>query len=239
MGYNYTRPLKIDIDESTRLLAAAMGLPLVDGVFPTLVLTGALGTVGGILLTGMAIFGGSLMFTIIVNEMAGESAGERLRKVWLVGVGLIIGVAIEAVIAPTISAGLNMARFRVFGAAVILVIAMAIANDGIARRLPDHTAAYIVFAGLLFSVNPAGIEFDLMVDLELVARAVSAALVSVAFGSVIAVAGPKLDDILDLHAFRIGSAIALALIPLSFWGIVPGTASLAALTFAAMFALDI
>jgi hypothetical protein len=54
-----------------------------------------------------------------------------------------------------------------------------------------------------------------------------------------ATAGPVLDRWLDVEAFKIGSGIALALVPLSIAGLLPSLASLAVFGLAVGFALDL
>ncbi|ELK55723.1 hypothetical protein D320_03011, partial [Haloferax sp. BAB-2207] len=54
-----------------------MGLPLIDGIFPALIIAGAMTTaagdpsIAGILQTGLLIFGGSATVAVILAEMDG------------------------------------------------------------------------------------------------------------------------------------------------------------------------
>ncbi|MFW5920163.1 MAG: hypothetical protein ACOCSF_08275, partial [Halanaeroarchaeum sp.] len=63
---------------ATRLLATVMVLPLVDGIFPALVLAGALSSVTGIFEVGLLVFGGSATMAVILAEMD-ETPREQAR----------------------------------------------------------------------------------------------------------------------------------------------------------------
>ncbi|MFB6176310.1 MAG: hypothetical protein ABEI99_04055, partial [Halobaculum sp.] len=54
------------VEGPTRLLATVMALPLVDGIFPALVLAGTLDQPLRIVETGLLIFGGSATMAVIL-----------------------------------------------------------------------------------------------------------------------------------------------------------------------------
>ena len=57
--------------EGTRLLATVMALPLVDGIFPALILAGAVTSAVGVLEVGLLVFGGSATLAVVLAEMEG------------------------------------------------------------------------------------------------------------------------------------------------------------------------
>ncbi|ELY57453.1 DUF5794 domain-containing protein [Natronolimnohabitans innermongolicus] len=220
----------------TRLLALVMMLPLIDGVFPALILAGALDDPLGAIQVGLLIFGGSATVAVILAEMSGTPR-EQAAIVLLVGIPLIVLSAVQAALAPAIESVINIDIFERFAALVIAAIAAKTASATIGEYLPNPMV--IIGLGLVASLEPAGAEFVIMADPSLVANATLAAAIGVAFALSIALGGPYLRMYMDIDRFRFGSAVALGLLPLSLLGMAFGQAPLAALIVAGVFALDV
>ena len=224
------------VGRGTRLLATVMSLPLIDGIFPALIIAGALSSPLGIVETGLLIFGGSATVAVILADFDGTPK-ECARAVLLVGLPLIAVAALEAAIAPTLKDLLNLVIFERFAALVILAIAASTASARVGHYLPRP--AVIVGLGLIASLNPAGLEVTFVSDPGLILRGATAAAVGVAFGLAIALAGPQLRRWVDLDRFRFGSAVSLGLLPLSIIGLPFGEyAPLGALALTALFAIE-
>jgi len=219
-----------------RLLALVMMLPLVDGVFPALILAGALDDPLGAIQVGLLIFGGSATVAVILAEMDG-SPREQAAVVMLVGIPLILLAAVQAALAPTFESLVDIAIFERFAALVIAAIAAKTASATIGDYLPNPVV--VIGLGLVASVDPAGLTVQVMTDPVLVANATLAAAIGVAFALTIALTGPYLRTYMDIDRFRFGSAVALGLLPLSLLGMAFGQAPLAALLVAAVFAVDL
>ncbi|PSP32330.1 hypothetical protein BRC64_07015 [Halobacteriales archaeon QH_10_67_22] len=222
---------------ATKLLATIMCLPLVDGIFPALVLTGAMDSAVGILQVGLLIFGGSATVAVILAEMDGTRR-EQVTAVLGVGAILVPVAAIEAALAPTIQSALTMPVFERFAGLVILAVAAKTASARVGDWLPRP--AVIVGLGLVASVVPSGLSVTVSTDLALVARATAAAAVGVGFALLVALLAPWLRSAVDIDRFRFGSAVALGVLPLSIFGLVPGDApiALAVLAVTALLAFD-
>jgi len=222
---------------ATRLLATIMCLPLVDGIFPALVLAGLLNTTTGILEVGLLIFGGSATVAVILAEMDGTRR-EQATAVLGVGAVIIPVAALEAALAPTIESVLTMAVFERFAGLVILAVAAKTASARIGEWLPRP--AVIVAAGLVASLDVGGFSVSVATDATLVARAVAAAGVGVGFALLVALSAPWLRSMVDIDRFRFGSAVALGVLPLSLFGLVPSNApiALAVLAVTALLAFD-
>ncbi|QCC55459.1 hypothetical protein DV706_13870 [Natronorubrum bangense] len=219
-----------------RLLALVMMLPLIDGVFPALILAGALDDPLGAIQVGLLIFGGSATVAVILAEMSGTPR-EQTAIVLLVGIPLILLAAVQAALAPAIGSVLDNVIITRFAALVILAIAAKTASATIGDYLPNPVV--IIGLGLIASFDPSGASIILMDDPALVANAVLAASVGVGFALAIALGGPYLREYMDIDRFRFGSAVALGLLPLSMLGMAFGQAPLAALIVAAVFAIDL
>lgn len=227
--------LRGEVSGPTKLLAIVMFLPLIDGIFPALILAGGIDSVAGILQVGLLVFGGSAVLAVILAEMDG-SPKEQAKVVLLVGAGLLPLAAIEAALAPTIASVLDLVIFERFAALVIAAIAAKTASARIGEYLPSP--GVIVGLGFIASVDPAGAQIVFLPDPGLILRAVAAAGVGVVFALGVALFGPWLRENLDIDSFRFGSAVALGVLPLSLLGVTPEQAPLAVLLVAFVLAFD-
>ncbi|ELY94148.1 hypothetical protein C483_03250 [Natrialba hulunbeirensis JCM 10989] len=218
-----------------KLLALVMMLPLIDGVFPALILAGAIDDPWSAVQVGLLIFGGSATVAVMLAEMNGTPR-EQVAIVLLVGIPLILLAAVQAALAPAIETVLNEEIITRFAAVVILAIAAKTASATIGEYLPSP--GVIIGLGLVASIDPNGAAFTMMDDPTLVVNATLAAVAGVAFALAIAVSGPYLREYMDIDRFRFGSAVALGLLPLSLLGMAFGQAPLAALVVAALFAIE-
>ena len=229
--------LEQQVGGATRLLATVMALPLVDGIFPALVVSGALTYPFGIVETGLLIFGGSATVAVILAEMEADRP-QQIRSIALLGAVLIPAAALEATIAPTIYNLLAPEIFERFAGLVILTIAAKTASSELGEYLPRP--AVIIGLGLIASFQPSGAELVFVTDPWLVARAAAAAGVGVGFALAVAVLGPHLRGSVDLDLFRFGSSVALGMLALSVLGLMPTDApvALGVLGVTAAFSLD-
>jgi hypothetical protein len=203
------------VGDGTKLLATVMGLPLLDGIFPALLLAGAVDSTLGIIQTGLLIFGGSATLAVVLAEMEGTRR-ELMTSVLAVGVVIMTVAAIEAALAPTVESLVNLDIFTRFAALVILAVAAKTASATIGEYLPSPGA--IILLGLVASIDPANAELAFVSDPMLVVRGVAAAGVGVAFAFSVAVLGPWLRGAVDIDRFRFGSAVALGVLPVSLLG---------------------
>ncbi|WP_135826278.1 DUF5794 domain-containing protein [Halorussus ruber] len=226
--------LEQQVGGATKLLATVMGLPLVDGIFPALVLAGGVSTVTGMLQVGLLVFGGSATVAVILAEMDGTPR-QQAASVLTVGVGIVALAAVEAAFAPTIESVLRPETFKRFAALVMLAIAAKTASSRIGEYLPGP--GVIVGLGMIASFQPSGFELA-VVDYGLILRATAAAATGVGFALAVALTSPWLRDVVDIDRFRFGSAVALGVLPLSLLGLAPGNAPLAVLAVTSLLAFD-
>lgn len=227
--------LERQVGGATRLLATVMILPLVDGIFPALILAGAMDNPIGILQVGLLVFGGSATLAVILAEMEGEPR-EQLRSVATVGAIIIVVAAAEAALAPTIKSVLNLEIFERFAAIVIAAVAAKTASSTIGDYLPRP--AIIVGLGMVASFQPAGAKLVTVPDPMLILKGAAAAAVGAGFAISVVLFGAHLRTMLDIDRFRFGSAVALGVLPLSLLGLAPGNAPLAVLLVTGLLALD-
>jgi hypothetical protein len=201
--------LERQVGGATKLLATVMALPLVDGIFPALVVAGVMGSAAGVVETGILIFGGSATIAVILAEMDG-SRREMATSVLLIGAVIIPVAAIEAAFAPTLRGFLNLAIFERFAGLVILSIAAKTASAEFGEYLPSP--AVIIGLGLVASFDPSG--FAVETSMEYVVNGTAAAAIGVGFALAVALLSPHLRGRVDIDRFRFGSAVALGVLAL-------------------------
>ncbi|MFC7165940.1 DUF5794 domain-containing protein [Halospeciosus flavus] len=221
---------------ATRLLATVMLLPLVDGIFPALVIAGALDSVAGIVQVGLLVFGGSATVAVILAEMGDTSTRQQFRSVLLVGVPLIILAVVEAALAPTIASVLDVHIFERFAAIVILAIAAKTASATIGEYIPGP--AVVVGLGAVASLTLSNPTLVVQTNPTLMLHAAAAALVGVGFALGVVAFQPYLRRIIDIDRFRFGSAVALGTLAISLFGIVPTYVPLPVFVVAGILAID-
>ncbi|WP_115891279.1 DUF5794 domain-containing protein [Haloferax sp. Atlit-48N] len=227
-----------------------MGLPLIDGIFPALIIAGALTTtagtpsVAGILQTGLLIFGGSATVAVILAEMDGTRR-EQLTSILLLGALLIPVAVAEAALAEVIAEVLYFERFHRFAGLVILAVAAKTASSKVGEYLPSPSV--IVGLGLVASFNPGGIETVVSAGTSLLTAnpvrlfsAGAAAGTGVGFAGAVALFAPQLRGNVDIDLFRFGSSVALGMLALEVLGLMPTQApvALGVLAVTALFAFD-
>jgi len=150
----------------------------------------------------------------------------------------VIGAVVVAALAPTVEAVLAPATFERFAAVVILAVAAKTASARIDDWLPRP--AIIVGLELVASVDPANARFVRALEPGLLMRAGVAGLVGALFAVAIAALDPWLCHAVDNDRFRLGSTVALGILPLGFLGLIPGDApsALAVLCVTALLSFD-
>jgi hypothetical protein len=229
--------LEQQVGGATRLLATVMALPLVDGIFPALVIAGALNSPLGIIETGLLIFGGSATVAVILAEMDGTRR-EQVISVLALGALLIPVAGLEALFAETLKSVLNFEVFQRFAGLVILAVAAKTASAKVGEYLPSP--GIIIGFGLIASVDLGGAALVVDPNVEIVLRAVAAAGTGVAFALAVALFAPQLRGVVDLDRFRFGSSVALGMLAIDVLGLLPTQApvALGVLGVTALFAYD-
>jgi hypothetical protein len=232
-------PIALRLEEqvggATKLLATVMLLPLIDGIFPALVLADALDTTVGILQVGLLVFGGSATVAVVLVEMEADPV-QQSKEVLMVGIPLILIAGLEAAAAPTIASVIDIVIFERFAALVIVAVAAKTASSTIGEYLPK--ASVIIGLGAIASLEPSGLALAVTSDTGLIMRGMAAGGVGVGFALLLVLLRPRIEDMVDIDRFRFGSAVALGTLALSIVGWVPESAPLPVFAMAALLAID-
>lgn len=218
-----------------RRLALVMGLPLIDGVFITLVLAGVLETVAGILITGAVVFMGGASVAVIVSDLTGRPV-DHLPTVALVGAIIVPVAAVQAMLAPTLASVIDVAVLERFAAVILLAIAAGMASDRIGQYLPRH--GVIVVLALVASVQPNSLAIQPAIAWDQAIAAVAAAGVAVVLAGTLVLVNSHVRSALDPRRFEVGGACSLAWLGIALITPLPENGAILILGMALVIALE-
>lgn len=194
-------------DPGTRRLAFILCLPLVDGVFATLLVTGAVNTFSQMLNVAVTIFTGAGALAVLYSES--ENVSEALKMVNSVIPVLFIGVVAVALVAPVFEHMFNTELLKYAAGIAILSISLQILDLEVAKKFPPSA---VILTGLVLSfrgVSRAPLTF------EYVAPALTTAGLAI-FGLYLASGLKKYS--MELDYIRYGAFAVLGIISLSLFG---------------------
>lgn len=195
-------------DEGTRRLLFILCLPLVDGVFATLLVTGAVGTFSDILAIALTVFTGAGALAVLYSNS--DSFDEAVGMVGMASPVLVAGVAIVALIAPVYAQMFYVERLKYAAGIVLVVIAAEMLDIDFAENFPVPA---VLLTGMAVSLkNPGALQFTL-VYLQPALLTAFASIAGLLAASTLASRDLKLDYI------RRGGSLVLLLIGLSQFGL--------------------
>ena len=194
-------------------------LPLVDGVFATMLVSGYLQRFTSILNTAFTIFPGAGALAVLYSEAeTSQEAREMVKTVtpYLLVAGILIGL-----IAPSFSQLFNIQSLQYATGLAILVIALQIAEIDIAETL---SVPAVILTGLVLSLKqPSNIQITLQYILPALAT------LSIACGGLYLLAG--LENRINVATVRKGGILVLTTISASLFGLsIPSETGLVVLT---------
>ncbi|MFB6192974.1 MAG: DUF5794 domain-containing protein [Candidatus Nanohaloarchaea archaeon] len=209
------------LDDGAQRLLFVLTLPLVDGVFATLLVTGAVQTFSDVVNISLTVFSGAGSLAVLYSYAENRyQAREMVSKVAPV---LVVGALVVAIIAPVFGSIFYVSRLKYATGLALISIAASIAGLKAAERLPVPA---IILTGLIVSVkSPSAISLSL--------KYVLPALVTALFAVIVLYAATLVEvDRMDLDYIRSGGALVLALIALTQFGLaIPSELGLAVLAF--------
>lgn len=214
------------LDSGAQRLLLVLALPLVDGVFATLLVTGAIQTFSQILTVALTIFTGAGALAILYSEAGNKEEAKNMVKT--VAPYLLSGALLVALVAPVFEHIFYISRLRYAAAIAVAVIALKLADIDLAEKF---TVPSIIVTGMALSLkqpSALGITLSYVFPAVLTASVAIAALYLATF----------LDpENLDLDIIRRAGSLVLILISLSLIGLqIPSNLSLAVLSTAIVMA---
>ncbi len=207
------------LDYGAQRLVLVLCLPLVDGVFATLLVTGAVETFSDVVAVALTIFAGAGSLAVLYAhaETVAEARGMVLQAAPL----LLAGAVLVAVVAPVFGQVFHVGRLQLAAGLALLVIAATLAGVDVDDAF---TVPGIIVTGFVLSVRDPG---ALVLTADYVAPALGTALVAIAG----LFAAASIDQSrLDIGTIKMGGAAVLVTIALSLFGVnVPSELGLAVL----------
>lgn len=197
-----------ELDSGAQRLMVVLCLPLIDGVFATLLVTGTVNTFSNVILVGLTIFTGAGALAVLYAHA--ETTKEARHLVTQVAPILLAGALIVALIAPVFAELFHVNRLQYAAALVVLVIAAKLLEVDVADKFSPHA---VLLTGFVLSLrNPEA----LTLSLSYVGPAFVTALVAVTGLYAAASINPNR---LSLGYIQKGGAVVLMLIALSLFGL--------------------
>jgi len=216
------------LDDGAQRLLFVLCLPFIDGVFATLLVSGAVQTFSDVVTVALTIFAGAGALAVLYSHS--ESTQDAINMVKLVSPFLIVGAVVVGLIAPVFEQIFVIGQLKI-AAGMALVI---IAGEMVGFDLSDRFAVPgIILTGLLLSVqSPSSISLST----DYFVPALSTVIVSL---SMLYLACYINGDVLDLDYIRKGGSLVLFVIALTLFGFqIPSTVSLGILAFSIAAAID-
>lgn len=215
------------LDESSRQLLTVAGLPLVDGVFATLLISGSITGLSSVLSFALTIFAGAGSLAVLFSQS--ENRKDARRIVYSITPYLFSGALAVALLAPVFNQIFAVSTLQYVAGATLMLIALKLAEVDLADRIKTH---WILIPGLIVSFQGFNsLAFSLNYLIPAVSTVGAACLVLLGFSF--------MQEIkLNLTLIRKGSALVLTVFSLSMFGAgIPGNTGLAifALSFAGSF----
>lgn len=208
------------LDDGAQRLVLVLCLPLVDGVFATLLVTGAVETFSDIINVALTIFTGAGALAVLYS-----SAESRLHARKIVNQSipiLIIGAVAVAIIAPVFESIFYIERLQYAAGLALLAIAAGIAGIDLADKF---SVPAIILTGMVLSTK--GLD-----GIYLSAEYIMPALLTSIVAALVLYAATLVDvERMNLAYVRSGGALVLVLISISQFGfVIPSELGLAILT---------
>lgn len=210
-------------DGDARKLIFILCLPLVDGVFATLLVTGAVETFSDIVAVALTIFTGAGALAVLFSYS--ENRDEATRTVIQAAPYLALGAVAVSLVAPIFEQLFFVNRLQYAAGLALLAIAVKMGGLEIGDWL---SVPAILITGMVLSIKDPG---SLAFSYEYIVPGVGTASVAI----IALFAASRLDTSqFDLDYIRKGGALVLTTIALSMYGFsIPSEAGLA------LFALSI
>ncbi len=215
------------LDDSSRKLAFMLCLPLIDGVFATLLVTGAINTFSQMINVAVTVFAGAGALAVLYSET--ETRKEALEMINSVMPVVLGGALVVALVAPVFESMFQTALLKYAAALAVASIGLQLADIEIAERVPPTA---VILTGLVLSYQGVtGLNFTLIY--------IGPAVLTVSFAAIGLYLSTYLKKYsMNLDYVRYGGSLVLMIISLSMIGIqIPS--SLGPLVFGTSIAVSI
>lgn len=204
-------------DQDARKLIFILCLPLVDGVFATLLVTGAVETFSDVVAVALTIFTGAGALAVLYS--CSENRRQATHTVLQTAPYLVLGALAVSLVAPIFEQLFFIERLRYAAGLALMTIAVKMGGLDVGEWL---SVPAILITGMMLSLKNPG---SLALSVEYILPALGTAVVALA---TLFLASRLDTSKLDLKYIRKGGALVLVSIALSMYGLsIPSEAGLA------------
>lgn len=188
-----------------------MLLPLLDGVFLSIVLSGGLETAYDAILVGSFVLGGSATISVILSEF-GDNTRKSIFRVLLIGCVIGIIATIQTVFAPVIEPYINTDTFR--NGAVLALVALAIKILPFDRTDKMISPIVIITITLLVSINTSP-EYMGAINTDNAIYAIIAVITAISIALTTVIIRPYISDRFNNEILKYGTSFGLLFISIT------------------------
>lgn len=188
-----------------------MLLPLLDGVFLSIVLSDGLETIYDAILVGSFVFGGSATISVILSEFSNNTR-KSIYRVLVIGCVVGIIAIIQTIFAPVIEPFIDTGTFR--NGAVLALIALAIKILPFEKTDKMVSPLIIIVITLLVSVNTSPESIG-MIDTGNVIYAIIAVMTAISISITTVIIKPYISDRFNDRILKYGTSFGLLFISLT------------------------
>lgn len=220
-------------EQEYQYLFLMMGLPLIDGVFLSIVLTDGLSSVLDSIMVGSFVLGGGATTGIILSEFTDRSS-KAIKKTLLIAIVIGFIAMIQASFAPMIEPLIDTQTFK-YGAVLALIsLSLRIIPHEKTDKIVSPTT--VIFIAIVLSVDPSGLSNvgSLSYSLSNGFYALLSVVVAFVISSIAILARPILRGRVSSSGLKYATATGLFAVTLSIIGIVPSITAPVAFSFTAL-----
>lgn len=195
------------LSDGAKRLVFVLCLPLVDGVFATLMVSGAIQTFTDVIAVALTVFSGAGALAVLYSSA--ETVEEAKTLVKQASPVLVAGALMVSLVAPVFEQLFYIERLRYAAGLALLVIAGQMLDLELVEKL---SVPAVILTGAVLSVRNPG---SIAVSLEYVVPALATSLTSLL---VLYAAAHVGSGRLNISYIRKGGGAVLALIALSLFG---------------------
>ncbi len=201
-----------------RYLGFIMSLPLLDGVFISIILSGGLTTYMDSILIGLFVIGGGASIGVILSEFDNDITIEIKRTI-IIGIFISILAILQASTAQIIEPFLNMDRFT-YGA-MIALIALAYKISPINKTIWFIEPGIIILLTLILSVNIQPTEYNFVIDYYTAWYAFIACIIATTISILTIYYKNQLNKLIDKKTIKYVTSVGLITITLNIGNLIP------------------
>lgn len=212
---------RLKVPKEYRLLFVIMGLPLIDGVFLTIVLTDGLSSLINAVFVGSFIFGGGATIGMILSEFD-QDIVTSVKRTIMTSIIIMILAIIQVLIAPLIESAINQSILSIGAFLALTSLSIRILPYKSTDKIIPPTVIIGLF--ILLSFNPMQVgSVNIIESLDIIL--IIYTIVSIIIATIISITTilfrSKIKEHIDTRIIKYTTSIGIFIIGLSIVGYIP------------------